>query len=350
MVQDQVPGFELRRVISRSAIATVYEAYQPELNRKAFLKKLHPQFAKDPEIRARFKREAQICARIKHLNLVDIYDYIAQEDQVVLVLEYVEGHSLAELIKAKGPFPVNVTVAILLEILKGLAYAHNKGVIHRDLKPENILISDEGIVKISDWGLSFSPELGVLTHQGMAVGTPAYMSPEAASGGEISFRSDLFSRGVTVYEMLVGKRIFQGESISETLKKVLSDSPPKLLELRSDIPSGIERILTKMLEKSPSKRFATADEVSAKIQDTLEENPMDIGGNVILGFMDVPSSAIQIAPSATEKIRLRKQRTRMASVALIVLVIIAGWLILRPSPEQKKPKKYPAMSTAYTLA
>ena len=215
---EQIPGFELKRVISRSAIATVYEAYQPSLNRKAFLKKLHPQFAKDAELRARFEREAQICAKIKHLNLVDIYEYISSEDQVVLVLEYVEGNSLAELLKSKGPFPVDVAVSILMGILEGLAYAHAKGVIHRDLKPENILISEEGIVKISDWGLSFSPELGVLTHQGMAVGTPAYMSPEAASGGQITFRSDLFSLGVTVYEMFTGKRIFQGcRPLSESL-------------------------------------------------------------------------------------------------------------------------------------
>ena len=187
-VQDQVPGFELKRMISRSAIATTFEGYQSTLSRKVFLKKLHPQFAKDPDIRARFKREAQICARIKHENLVDIYDYITSDDMITLVLEYVEGFSLAELLKTKGPFPVNVAISVLMEILHGLSYAHDKGVIHRDLKPENILISDEGIVKISDWGLSFTPELGVLTLQGMTMGTPAYMSPEAASRGPIASR------------------------------------------------------------------------------------------------------------------------------------------------------------------
>jgi len=337
--QDQVPGFELKRVIGRSAIATVYEAYQPTLNRKAFLKKLHPQFAKDPELRARFKREAQICAKIKHTNLVDIYDYITTDEQVVLVLEYVEGHSLAELLKAKGPFPVNVTVAILIGILKGLAYAHAKGVIHRDLKPENILISDEGIVKISDWGLSFSPELGVLTMQGMTVGTPAYMSPEAASGGQITVRSDLFSLGVTTYEMLIGKRIFQGASISETLKMVLSDNPRRLQELRNDVPSGLDRLVVKLLEKSPSRRFASVEEVEERLHAALEENPMKTDPSVILEFLEVPSTSIEITPTRSERIRIRKRRTMIGASLGVVILVAVGLFVLRPTNIHQEPEQ-----------
>jgi serine/threonine protein kinase len=333
---DQVPGFELKRVISRSAIATVYEAYQPSLNRKAFLKKLHPQFAKDPELRARFRREAQICAKIKHTNLVDIYDYITTDDQVVLVLEYVDGLSLAELIKLKGALPVNVAVSILIGILKGLSYAHAKGVIHRDLKPENILISDEGIVKISDWGLSFSSELSVLTMQGMTVGTPAYMSPEAASGGQITFKSDLFSLGVTFYEMLTGKRIFQGGSISETLKMVLSENPPRLQELREDVPSGIDRLVSKLLEKSPSRRFASVEEVQEKLQAVLQENPMDVDPSVILEFLEVPSTGIEITPSQSERIRIQKRRIGIGSSAVVIALVIVGFFLLRPTHVHKE--------------
>jgi serine/threonine protein kinase len=329
-IQEQVPGFELTRVISRSAIATAYEGYQPSLHRKVFLKKLHPQFAKDRDIQARFRREAQICAKIKHVNLVDIHDYIANDDMAVLVLEYVEGRSLAELIKQKGPLPVNVAISILLEILHGLAYAHAKGVIHRDLKPENILISDEGEVKVSDWGLSFSPDLQTLTHQGMALGTPAYMSPEAASGGDVTIRSDLFSLGVTAYEMFTGIRAFQGDSISETLKKVLSDSPPKLSDSRQDIPLGIDRLVAKLLEKSPNRRFTSTEETEKKLREVLTEHPMEVGRSVITQFLEVPSSDIQIIPTDSERIRIQKKRTQIIYGTVVLVVLIAGWLVLKP--------------------
>jgi len=351
--QDQVPGFELKRVIGRSAIATVYEAYQPTLNRKAFLKKLHPQFAKDPELRARFEREAQICARIKHTNLVDIFDYITTDEQVVLVLEFVEGRSLAELLKAKGPFPVNVAIAILIGILKGLAYAHAKGVIHRDLKPENILISDEGIVKISDWGLSLSHELSGLTLPGMTVGTPAYMSPEAASGGLVTVRSDLFSLGVTTYEMLTGKRIFQGANISETLKMVLSDHPRRLQELRDDIPSALDRLVSKLLEKSPGKRFASVGEVEERLRAVLEENPMKTDPSVILEFLEVPSATIEITPTRSERIRIRKRRSIVgASVGAVMILVAIGLFVLRTSRIHQEPEHASSMlpvDTSYSI-
>ena len=349
-IQEQVPGFELTRVISRSAIATAFEGYQPSLHRKVFLKKLHPQFAKDPDIRDRFKREAQICAKIKHVNLVDIHDYIVADDLAVLVLEYVEGKSIAELLKQKGPLPLNVAISILLEILHGLTYAHAKGVIHRDLKPENILISDEGEVKISDWGLSFSPDLGALTHQGMALGTPAYMSPEAASGGEITIRSDLFSLGVTAYEMFTGIRAFQGDSISETLKKVLSDSPPKLSESRQDIPLGIDKVVAKLLEKSPNRRFASTEEVEKKLNEVLIEHPMEVGRAVITTYLGVPSSDIQIIPTDSEQIRIRKKKTRIVYGAVVIVILIAGWLAVKPPWSKSKIEAQQAVIPSDTLA
>ena len=348
-IQEQVPGFELTRVISRSALATAYEGYQPSLHRKVFLKKLHPQFAKDPDIQARFKREAQICAKIKHVNLVDIHDYIVADDLAVLVLEYVEGKSIAELLKQKGPLPVNVAISILLEILHGLNYAHAKGVIHRDLKPENILISDEGEVKVSDWGLSFSPDLAALTHQGMALGTPAYMSPEAASGGEITIRSDLFSLGVTIYEMFTGIRAFQGDSISETLKKVLSDSPPKLSESRQDIPLGIDRVVAKLLEKSPNRRFASTEEVEKKLKEVLTEHPMEVGRSVITNFLEVPSSNIQIIPTDSEQIRIRKKRTRIGYGAVVIVILLAGWLAVKPPWGKQKIEAQQAVVPSDTV-
>lgn len=332
--QDQIPGFELKRMISRSAIATTFEGYQSTLSRKVFLKKLHPQFAKDPDILARFKREAQICARIKHENLVDIYDYIASEDMIALVLEFVDGSSLADLLKTKGPFPVNVAISVLMGILKGLAYAHNKGVVHRDLKPENILISDEGIVKISDWGLSFSPELGVLTMQGMTMGTPAYMSPEAASGGQITFASDMFSLGVTVHEMFSGERLFQGANISEILRKVLSDSPVKLHDIREDVPPEIDRLVEKLLEKSPGRRFQNAEAVQQRLNEILKEHPMETGRQVIQQFVEGTTAATRIIPTSTEKIRFRKRRALIAGWILAVIILAIGLYVLRPSIEK----------------
>jgi len=246
--------------IAHSSICTIYRAWEPSLDRPVLIKKLHPQMSREEDIRKRFEREAQVCARVKHENIVDIYGYRADEDVTMLVMEFVEGQSLGELISKRGRIEWKTVLIMLAGVLKGLAYAHSKGVTHRDIKPDNLLVSDEGRVKITDFGLAIISDSSRMTVQGAVVGTPAYLPPEQVSGGVYDFRGDLFSTGVTIYEALTGVSPFSGQSFSETLKKILTYSPPSPSSLLPDIPAEFDQILARLLEKQPSKRYASAEQ------------------------------------------------------------------------------------------
>ena len=267
---DRIGQFELVKEISRSSTTSVYKAYQKNLERWVLLKQLHPHLTREQDIVQRFEREAKAAARIKHKNIVDIYDYGQWKDAYYIAMEYVEGISLKELISDHRPLPVDIAVIILRAALSGLDYAHSKGVFHRDMKPANILIASEGIVKIADFGLALISDYPAITAQDGIVGTPAYMSPEQASGEEIDGRSDIFSLGLTFYEMMAGRRAFDADSFSACIHKLLNEAPPKIANARKDIPNDISNILNRMLKKDASKRYQTCEEI---LQD-LAQSPI----------------------------------------------------------------------------
>jgi serine/threonine protein kinase len=225
------------------------------------IKELRPEVFREEDLRKRFEREAQVCAHIKHENIVDIYNYSAEPNRIYLVMEFVDGCSLEEFIHNNLSPPNHLTYAIILQTLKGLAFAHARGVVHRDLKPGNILISRDGWVKITDFGLSSFEGAPQVTRAGAIVGTPAYLSPEAISGGGITPQSDIFSLGVTFYQLLTGEKVFDSEHFSDSLNKVLSHHPPKPSQFRSNLPPEVDHIILKMLEKQPTKRWINCEEI-----------------------------------------------------------------------------------------
>ncbi len=259
-------GYELLEVLSRSIVTTVYRGWQPSLNRPVLIKQLHPQLAAEKDIRARFEREARVIARVRQDNIVNIYDFSASPDAVFLVLEWVEGYNLAQILKRGGNIPAPIASLILLEILKGLEVAHNQEVIHRDIKPENILISKDGRIKISDFGLALFKDSPSITQQGMVIGTPSFMAPETITGGLVDARTDLFALGASFYELLTGERIFSGTTFSESLHLVLTKHPDKPSQKVRDIPQEIDRLVYKLLEKDSRKRYASASEVTKQLR------------------------------------------------------------------------------------
>lgn len=257
----KIEGYEIIKEISRGPITTVFLGRQLALERQVLIKLLNAQWQREADLIERFRREAIICARLKHPNIVSIYDVGTHSDHLYLVIEYIEGEDLGQFVKRHHPLPVELVLFISRELIAGLAYAHSRGIIHRDIKPANVMVSREGAVKITDFGLARSEDLPSITAQGGTVGTPAYMSPEQSRGEKLDQRSDIFSLGVTLYELASGELPFRGENFADSIQKVLKNNPPALSQVRPDIPNWFSGLVEGMLQKDPRKRPASTKEV-----------------------------------------------------------------------------------------
>ncbi len=261
------------RLISRSRIAEIWEGYDEQLERKVLIKMLHPQLARDEDLRQRFEREARVLASLTHPNIVQIYEYHASVEELFLILEFVEGGTLRELLKEHTVLPPAVASAIAAGILTGLHAAHEKGIIHRDLKPENILLSERGDVKIADFGLAMVRESPRLTLEGELVGSPNYMAPEQVSGEDVTAKTDLFALGLMLFEMLTDHRLVEGATFNESLQKVQNFQLPKFSDYGEKISPDKEHILSKLLNPKPAKRFESAEVARKELIEITEGVP-----------------------------------------------------------------------------
>ncbi len=258
-----IKGYQIIKQISQGPISTAYLGKQISLDRFVLIKRLNPQWLNEADLLERFRREALICARLKHPNIVDIIDVETRPDNLYLVIEYIDGLNLEQLIRRHHPVPFFLIAYITREMLKGLSYAHTQGVIHRDIKPANVMVGRNGRVKIADFGLARSDNLSKISAHGEVVGTPAYMSPEQARVSDLDPRSDLFSLAITCYELAGQPSPFRGNSIVESIEKLLKISPPPLCELRDDIPDWYSEMIAQMLAKKAADRPASAAEILA---------------------------------------------------------------------------------------
>jgi serine/threonine protein kinase len=261
------PSFTLVRRLGAGAMGSVYLARDPVLKRLVAVKVMAPALASDPQARARFEREAQTVASISHPNVVAVYSVGTLENGVpFLVMQYVEGKTLAERIAEGGPLDAPTAKRVLGEVASALAAAHRKGVIHRDIKPSNILWDDEtGRALVSDFGIAAVKKHGdgsdptKLTQSGMALGTPAYMSPEQVRGEEVSEKTDVYSLGVLGYELLIGEGPYQLANSGEVLAAHLRDAPRKLSKMRADVDPEVERLLEDCLVKDAERRPTSSE-------------------------------------------------------------------------------------------
>ncbi|MBK6910621.1 MAG: serine/threonine protein kinase [bacterium] len=319
---------QLVRELSRSGIATVWEGYDQQLDRKVLVKSIHPQFARDADLRIRFEREARAIARLSHPNVVQIYDIRAGDESLSLLLEYVEGETLGHLLKRRGVLPGDLAIKLATDILAGLAQAHAGGIIHRDLKPENILISQTGVVKITDFGLASLRDLPAVTMEGAVIGTPSYMSPEQALGGAIGPRTDIFACGAMLFEMLTGRRLILGDSLGEAFQNVMKYRVPDLSVYAAAIPETFRPLLLEMIERDPEDRPATAIVAHAKLLEAVHGKP---GTNADLAaFM---SGTDHSAPVAAGTRTLPNKMLFWYGAAGILLVLTVIALVFSPSPE-----------------
>lgn len=267
--------YEITALIGAGGMGEVYSARDTRLDRIVAIKILPPTFAGDPERRARLEREAKTVAGLNHPHICTLHDVGDHEGSMFLVMEYVFGESLADRLR-QGLLPVEQAVAVATEIADALAAAHRHGVIHRDLKPANVMVTPEGHAKVLDFGLakylgglqhsepeattvSAPPDEPNLTQQGVVIGTLSYLSPEQAQGKPLDARSDIFSFGALLYELLTGRRAFQGDSSISTMLAILHDTPVRAGALRPGMPRELEAIVNRCLQKNPDARYASAD-------------------------------------------------------------------------------------------
>ncbi len=256
--------YEIQSRIGRGGMADVYVARDRLLERRVALKVLFPEFATDPSFVERFRREAQAAANLTHPNVVAVHDWGQQAGTYFIVMEYVDGQSLADLLRTQGKISPPRAAAIAADTAAALSFAHRNGVVHRDVKPGNILLTGAGDVKVADFGiaraLGTASEQG-LTQAGAVMGTAAYFSPEQAQGGQPDPRSDLYSLGVVLYEMVGGKPPFSGENPVSIAYKQVHEQPRPLRELVLDVPVAFEAIVAKLMAKNPGSRYQSADEL-----------------------------------------------------------------------------------------
>ena len=315
------------RLISRSRIAEIWEGYDKQLERKVLIKMLHPQLARDEDLRQRFEREARVLASLTHPNIVQIYEYHASVEELFLILEFVEGGTLRELLQKHTVLPPAVSSSIAAGILTGLHAAHEKGIIHRDLKPENILLSERGEVKIADFGLAMVRESPRLTLEGELVGSPNYMAPEQVSGEDVTVKTDLFALGLMLFEMLTGHRLVEGATYNESLQKVQNFQLPKFSDYGEKISSDKERVLNKLLNPKPAKRFESAETARRALTEITECIPTtETAPELLRDFVSMPRNGETpvVSPVPTQT---RRNRWLLYPVILILLVIFVWAMI-----------------------
>jgi serine/threonine-protein kinase len=270
--------YELHRKLAQGGMANVYLARDLLLDRPVAVKVMFPEHARDDAFVQRFRREATAAANLNHPNVVAIYDWGQQHGTYYIVMEYVEGRPLSDIIRSEGPLHPNRAAEITADVAAALAFAHRNGVVHRDVKPGNILITASGQVKVADFGIAQASSAGDatlnLTQAGAVMGTATYFSPEQAQGHQVDPRSDLYSLGCVLYEMLTARPPFSGDTPVAIAYKHVQEQPAPPSQVNPSVPAALEAIDMKLLEKDAGQRYPSAEDLRADLRRFLEGHPV----------------------------------------------------------------------------
>jgi len=305
----RIEDYEIKKLIGSGGMGEVYQARDVRLARDVAIKVLHPFQTNDPDRLRRFEQEARAAAALNHPNILGVYQMAVYEGAPYLVSELLEGNSLRELMK-RGPLPPRTAIEYGVQIARGLAAAHGKGITHRDLKPENLFVTKDGHVKILDFGLAKLAGVANSGHEdsatetGLVMGTVGYMSPEQVRGQAVDYRTDFFAFGAILYEMLTGRRAFQRSTSADTMAAILNDEPPAISQIAANIPPALQRVVNRCLEKNPEQRFHSASDLAFALE----------------ALSDSGSAPAVTAPPS----RHSRRRAVPWSIALIAIIPVAA--------------------------
>ncbi len=278
---EKIGKYHIVEILGKGAMGVVYKALDPDINREVAVKTIRFDLSDgdDEEMMKRFIREAQAAGKLDHSNIATIYDVGREKDLTYIVMQYVKGQSLQQVIAKKKKFSPKEINDILIPLCEALEYAHQHGIVHRDIKPANILIDVNGKPNVVDFGVA-RVEKSNLTQSGTTVGTPSYMSPEQIMGKRVDNRADIFSLGVILYELAAGQRPFSGENVSTLMYKIVNEEPPHITEVEKSLPANYENIVEKALAKDPKDRFQSCLQFAA----ALKGESIDIDSNIAYDF------------------------------------------------------------------
>lgn len=292
--------YQILGELGRGAMGVVYRGFDPLIEREVAIKTLRADLLEGNEkstLLARFKHEAQAAGRLNHPGIVQVYDYGEENDRVFIAMELIQGKELKEFIAEEARFDLPGIVRMMDELLDALAFAHSKGVVHRDIKPSNIVVLKNGHLKVTDFGIA-RLESSTLTQAGNVLGTPSYMSPEQFMAQRVDGRSDLFSSGVLLYELLTGEKPFIGNSFATIMHKVLRETPIPPSELNITLPAAFDAVVAKALAKRPDERFQDARAFSLALKAALEGKPMPVDTSSDATVMVSSSATVVVAPDS----------------------------------------------------
>ncbi len=253
-------------------MAVVYRAVQDPLGRTVAIKALKTSAAYEENVATRFEREAKSLANLQHENIIHVYDYHQERGAMFIVMEYVQGIDLYDLLDKSGRLPYDVAAIIAMQVARALDYVHYRGIVHRDIKPANVMLSRSGGVKVMDFGIARDTSFGDLTEAGTGIGTPAYMSPEQVLGDKLDASSDIFSLGVVLYQMVTGKKPFVEDESKSAMHKIRLEKHAGARTLNPDIPRELDRIIDRCLEKQPRDRWRSAQHMVMALERFLAKH------------------------------------------------------------------------------
>ena len=310
--------YEIKRTLGRGAMGIVYEGWDPIIARRVAIKTVKlPEHADDPETEealARFRREAQAAGRLTHPNIVGVFDYGETDDLAYIVMEFVDGPPLKSLLDKEERFALTDAMRVMEDLLAGLQFSHERGVVHRDIKPANVMLTSGGQVKIADFGIA-RIESSSMTQAGTLLGTPAYMSPEQFMGQVVDARTDIYSSGVLLYQLLTGERPFEG-GLSAIMHKALNTEPPAPSQLSVTAPPALDAVVRKAMAKRPEDRFASAT-VFAEAVRTALANPVSVVEPESEDEATMVAAPAPVVPAAAPQVREARAATAISASAVV---------------------------------
>jgi serine/threonine-protein kinase len=322
-------NYKILDKLGKGGMATVYKAHELSLNRVVALKVLSPRLSEDTEFIKRFQREAQAAAKLNHPNIVQIYAIGEEKGIHYFAMEYIKGKTLAHIKNEEGILTAERAIPIIRQVAEALGEAHKVGLVHRDIKPSNIMIDASGRAKVTDFGIAFVAEAKTkLTREGSIIGTPEYLSPEQCEGKPLDGRSDIYSLGVTLYEMLSGKTPYEADTPVSMLMKIVQGNFLPLHQVNPNVPLPVQKMVEKMMQTDTQKRYANVDELLESLQEVEKEITLSEGKAAVKETVSrIEPEPIGIRQPVEQHFQEQKKRSNLwpaVTVALIIVLLLGG--------------------------